>query len=214
MKRILTAVLMALLMLLPCFAWAEGVVSYTADFYVADYANVLSDEVEGLIVLNNDQLDKGCGAQIVVVTVDTVGGMNMENYAYTLFNEWGIGDAAKNNGLLILLAVQDGNYWLMPGKGLQDYLTAGDLDEMANEYLIPSASVGNYEEGIRQLFAACFEKVSIAYDADIELDDSLYYTWLQLGQSGANGAKFLSEPVREMVSNEMAGSWWFCGRWS
>ena len=194
--------LMLLAMLLPCFAQAESVVSYTADFYVADYANVLSDEVEGLIVLNNDQLDRGCGAQIVVVTVDTVGSMTMENYAYTLFNEWGIGDKDKNNGLLILVAIQDGNYWLMPGKGLQDYVTAGDLDEMAVEYLIPSASVGNYEEGIRQLFAACFEKVSIAYDADIELDDSLYYTWLQLGKSGANGAKFLSESVREIIAPE------------
>ena len=203
MKRMMTWLLMLLVMLLPCFAQAEGVVSYTADFYVADYANVLSDEVEGLIVLNNDQLDKGCGAQIVVVTVDTVGGMTIENYAYTLFNEWGIGDKDKNNGLLILLAVQDGNYWLMPGKGLQDYLTAGDLDEMAVEYLIPSASAGNYEEGVRQLFGACFEKVSIAYNADIDLDDSLYYTWLQLGKSGANGAKFLSEPVREMAAAEM-----------
>lgn len=200
MKRFITLILMLLLTIMPVCALAAEVVDYTADFYVADYANVLDDEVEGLIVLNNDQLDKGCGAQIVVVTVDTVGSTTIENYAYTLFNEWGIGDKAKNNGLLILLAIQDGNYWLMPGKGLQDYLTAGDLDEMAAEYLLPSAQQGNYQEGVRQLFSACFEKVSIAYDADITLDDSLYYTWLQTGASGTNGSKYLSEPVREMAA--------------
>ena len=173
MKRILTLTIALLLMLLPLCAAAD-VVAYTADFYAADYADVLSDETEGIIVLNNDQLEKGCGAQIVVVTVNSTDGAAIENYAYTLFNEWGIGDKAKNNGLLILLAVQDGEYWIMPGKGLQDYLTAGDLDEMANEFFIPQAQAGNYEEGIRQLFAACFDKVSIAYDADVAYDESLY----------------------------------------
>lgn len=197
MKRIILLVLTLLLALLPVCALAD-VVSYTADFYVADYAEVLSDEVEGLIVLNNDQLNKACGAQIVVVTVNSLGGAEIENYAYTLFNDWKIGDKARNNGLLILLAVQDGTYWLMPGKGLQDYLTAGDLDELANEHFIPQAQVGNFEEGIRQLFSACFEKVSIAYDADVSLNDSLYYTWLQKGSSSTGGARFLSEPLREM----------------
>ena len=199
MKRLIPFLLALMLAILPVEALAD-VVSYTADFYVADHANVLSDEVEGLIVFNNDALDKACGAQIVVVTVDTVEPDTIENYAYTLFNEWKIGDKAKNNGLLILLAIQDGQYWLMPGKGLQDYLSAGELDEMANEYLLPSAQTGNYEEGVRQLFSACFDYITVAYDAGVSLDDTLYYTWLQTGAGGKNGAKYLSEPVREVIA--------------
>lgn len=200
MKRLIPLLLALMMLVLPVQALAVDVVSYTADFYVADHANVLGDEVEGLIVLNNDALDKACGAQIVVVTVDTVGAATIENYAYTLFNEWGIGDKAKNNGLLILLAIQDGQYWLMPGKGLQDYLSAGELDEMANEHLLPSAQTGNYEEGVRQLFGACFEYISVAYDAGVTLDDTLYYTWLQTGAGGEGGAKYLNTPVREVIA--------------
>ena len=199
MKRAFTLIIALLLSLLPACAFAATeVVDYTADFYVADYANVLSDEVEGLIVLNNDQLDKACGSQIVVVTIDTIESTTIENYAYTLFNKWGIGDKKKNNGLLILIAIEDGEYWLMPGKGLQDYLTAGDLDEMAYEHLIPQASQGNYEEGIRQLFAACFSHISISYDAGVSLDDTLYYKWLQTGSTSSGGSRFLTEPLREM----------------
>lgn len=200
MKRLIPLFLALVLLILPIQASASDVVSYTADFYVADYADVLDDEVEGLIVLNNDVLDKACGAQIVVVTVDSVGESTIENYAYALFNEWGIGDKAKNNGLLILLAIQDGQYWLMPGKGLQDYLPAGDLDEMATEYLLPSAQAGNYSEGVRQLFGACFDYVSVAYDAGVTLDETLYYTWLQTGSTGEGGSQYLQTPVREMTA--------------
>ncbi len=204
MKKAVLLLLTLLLALTPVWAMADiDVVDYTADFYVADYADVLSDEVEGLIVLNNDELYKACGAQIVVVTVDTVGGANLENYTYTLFNEWGIGDKSKNNGLLILIAVQDGQFWIMSGKGLQDYLTAGDTDEMAAEHFVPSASTGDFDTGVRQLFAACFEKVSIAYDAGVTLNDTLYYTYLQTGSNATGGAKFLSEPVREMPVGEV-----------
>lgn len=201
MKRLIPLFLALILLVAPIQALASDVVSYTADFYVADYADVLDDEVEGLIVLNNDALDKACGAQIVVVTVDTVGESAIENYAYALFNEWGIGDKAKNNGLLILLAIQDGQYWLMPGKGLQDYLPAGDLDEMATEYLLPSAQSGNYSEGVRQLFGACFDYVSVAYDAGVTLDDTLYYTWLQTGSTGEGGSRYLQTPVREVAAS-------------
>ena len=76
------------------------VVSPTDLFYVNDAAGVLSPETVRHIVETNDILYAASGAQIVVVTVDTVGGMTMENYAATLFNAWGIGSAEKNNGTL------------------------------------------------------------------------------------------------------------------
>ena len=201
MKRIFSkqifSLLFVLLLLLPMGAQAAGIVDYTADFYVADYANVLDDQTEGLIVLNNDQLDKACGAQIVVVTVNEVSSVaSIENYAYTLFNQWGIGDKAKNNGLLILIAVNEGTYWMMPGKGLQDYITAGDLDAMAAEHFESAAAMGNFDEAVRQLFGACFDKMAIAYNVKLSVDDSLYYKWIQNGQQSSGGARFLSAPLK------------------
>ena len=74
MKRIFYLLCALMLALCPaCALAASSVIEPTEDFYVNDQANVLTEETEGLIVLNNDKLAEACGAQIVFVTLDTTG---------------------------------------------------------------------------------------------------------------------------------------------
>ena len=113
----LLGILLLFLAWWPTAAWA--VVDAPSAGYVGDYANVLTDETEQYIIEQSAKLDQATGAQIVVVTVDFLDGMTAEEYAYTIFNEWGIGDAEKDNGLLLLLAIGEEDYWAMQGKGLQ-----------------------------------------------------------------------------------------------
>lgn len=173
LKR-LSALLLALLLTAASALAAPKVVQPTEDFYVNDSANVLSDEVEGLIVLNNDKLYAACGAQIVFVTVPTTGTASIEDYAYTLFNSWGIGSSDKNNGILLLMAIDDDDYWLMQGKGLQDYITSGDLDDMLLNDLEPDFAAKDYSAGAEKLFTALFEAVVQVYDLNLTLDTTLY----------------------------------------
>lgn len=185
MKRIFCLLCALLLALAPACALAASVVEPTQDFYVNDQANVLDEETEGLIVLNNDKLSAACGAQIVVVTVDTVGSAEMESYAYQLFNQWGIGSAEGNNGVLVLLAIADDDYWTMTGTGLQDDLTAGDLSELMRDYLEPSFAEKDYDAGVRLYFSALFERVSEIEKAGVQLDDALYAEWLSAQEVGS-----------------------------
>ena len=173
LKR-LSALLLALLLTAASALAAPKVVQPTKDFYVNDSANVLSDEVEGLIVLNNDKLYAACGAQIVFVTVPTTGTASIEDYAYTLFNSWGIGSSDKNNGILLLMAIDDDDYWLMQGKGLQDYITSGDLDDMLLNDLEPDFAAKDYSAGAEKLFTALFERVVQIYGLNLSLDTTLY----------------------------------------
>lgn len=173
LKR-LSALLLALLLTAASALAAPKVVQPTEDFYVNDSANVLSDEVEGLIVLNNDKLYAACGAQIVFVTVPTTGTASIEDYAYTLFNSWGIGSSDKNNGILLLMAIDDDDYWLMQGKGLQDYITSGDLDDMLLNDLEPDFAAKDYSAGAEKLFTALFERVVQIYGLNLSLDTTLY----------------------------------------
>lgn len=173
LKR-LSAVLLALLLTAASALAAPKVVQPTEDFYVNDSANVLSDEVEGLIVLNNDKLYAACGAQIVFVTVPTTGTASIEDYAYTLFNSWGIGSSDKNNGILLLMAIDDDDYWITQGKGLQDYITSGDLDDMLLNDLEPDFAAKDYSAGAEKLFTALFEAVVRVYNLNLTLDTTLY----------------------------------------
>lgn len=173
LKR-LSAVLLALLLTIASALAAPQVVQPTEDFYVNDSANVLSDEVEGLIVLNNDALYAACGAQIVFVTVPTTGTASIEDYAYTLFNSWGIGSSDKNNGLLLLMAIDDDDYWLVQGKGIQDYITSGDLDDMLYNDLEPDFAAKDYSAGAEKLFTALFDAVVRVYGLNLTLDTTLY----------------------------------------
>ena len=201
MKRILCLLCALMLALCPaCALAASSVIEPTEDFYVNDQANVLTEETEGLIVLNNDKLAEACGAQIVFVTLDSTGSTDIETYAYKLFKQWKIGSSEKNNGVLVLLAIGDDDYWLTDDVGLQDDLTAGDLSELANQYLEPYFAKKDYDTGVRLLFSALFERVSEIEKADVRrLDDTLYSQYVAAQEQGYETTKELQDQANSYV---------------
>ena len=158
------AMLAVLLMALAVFpAWAEVDITPTADFYVYDGADVLSESTESDIISKNDVLYNASGAQIVVVTVQSTGRMTTEEYAYELANSWGIGSAEKNNGVLLLLSIGDEDYQCMQGSGLENLLPTSALSRILNEYLEPDFAVGNYDAGVQKTFEALYNEVCAIY---------------------------------------------------
>lgn len=185
MKRLLGLTLS--LLLLCAAALAADIPEPTEDFYVYDGANVLTYETEGHIVFCNALLDDACGAQIVFVTVDTVGNESIDDYALALYNDWQIGDARKHNGLLVLLAIDDDDYYALTGTGLDLELSAGILKEYVDEYLEPDFADRDYDEGARKLFDALFERVADICGADVTLSqgDARFEAWLETEDGAA-----------------------------
>ena len=183
-KRI-SVIVMALMLTLAPMAWATAsVLQPTDDFYVNDAAGVLTGETIGHIVLNNDALYDACGAQIVIVTVNSVGGATMEDYADTLFDEWGIGSAEKNNGLLLVMAIGDDDYWMTEGTGLRRAITAGDLNELMDTYLEPYFAEKDYDAGAKALFDAAFEAVCAAEGLNLKVDQNAYANYIAENGTG------------------------------
>ncbi len=166
-KRFLSFV-SALLLLLALTVPAHAVVSQSSSFYCADYANVLSSDTEQTIINYNGALEQQCsGAQIVVVTVDYLGGMNSDEYAYKLFNDWGVGSSQYNNGMLLLLAVEENKAWLAYGLGLNTELSSNDVDSLLEKYFWDDFDAEKYDQAVTKLFKALLKWYDDFYDSNV-----------------------------------------------
>lgn len=95
-KNIIIKILIILFIMINiCTISSLAVVSPTPDFYVNDYADLLDKETEEYIINANKSLYSQTGAQIVVVTIPSLEGSSLEDYATELFRSFGIGDKTK-----------------------------------------------------------------------------------------------------------------------
>ena len=152
---------------------------------VADHAGILSDDTIDYINSVSAELSDACGAQIGVYTLDELlGNTTMEGYAYDVFNEWGLGSADKDNGVLLLLAPYEadgGDYFIMRGAGLESQLSISTLSTMTDEYLEPSWAQGTYDAGTRKTVEALTKRLCSIYG--VSLDDGYTTTTTRTGRS-------------------------------
>ncbi len=153
LKRIFAAALLLLCLLaLPFSAQAALLLQPGADYYVADYAAVLSDETRQTVVGAGGALETLTGGQIVVVTIDDLEGFSPEEYAGRLFEDWGVGDYKKSNGMLLLLAVGEDKACLYCGAGIQRDFDEKTRDQLLEDYFWPDFQAGSYDAAVSALF--------------------------------------------------------------
>ena len=74
---------------------------------VNDFAQILSPAEKEALEAKCRALREKTGAQLAVVTIKSLEGGNIEDFANKLLGKWGIGQKGKDNGLLLLVAMQD-----------------------------------------------------------------------------------------------------------
>lgn len=167
--RKIACTLLAILLLFS-MALAE-IPEKTDDFWYLDQANVLSDATEGEIFFASEALYKTGGAGIVVVTVDSTGETSLEDYAYQLFNKWDIcGDTGY--GLLLVLAIEDDDYRITTGTGMDALIPGDEVYELLNTYLEPHFAVKEYDAGVCSVYEALFSRISDILKLDLDIADA------------------------------------------
>ncbi len=177
-KRNVAARLVCLLLILCALAGCGGgggelhLPERPENGYVLDVAGVLESETVERVLKENETLRAATGASITLVTVDVLGGKEVSQYANSLYEAWGLGDTERQNGILVLLAVEDQTYWLIQGAGLRDDLTDDALQDYAWNYLERDFSEGNYDAGARKLCDALFAWYKDYYAQELGASDA------------------------------------------
>lgn len=176
--RVLTAVFIITVssLLFVSFALAKAQIPKkpVENLYIFDYADLIdSSDEEEMRALAKEIEDKS-KAEIVVVTVESLGSYTIEEFANELFNSWGIGDKELNNGVLILvnkenlLSGKRGRIRIEVGYGLEGAIPDGKAGRILDEYAIPAFENKEYSKGIRDTFLAVASEVSKEYGLKIE----------------------------------------------
>lgn len=171
MKKFTAILIVALLFCTTVFALPEP----TKEFYVADYAGVMTEETEEYIINNSAELCKQTGAQIVVAALEDIGGANEREYGYDLATQWKIGDDDKDNGVLILLAMEERTLSIEVGYGLEGALNDAKTGRFMDDYAMGYLSEGDYDSGLKALYTAVLAEVYNEYGLEVpeEVDNAM-----------------------------------------
>ncbi|MEA3430238.1 MAG: TPM domain-containing protein [Nanoarchaeota archaeon] len=115
--------------------------------FVNDHANIIDAEDEAELNSILKSLYDADIAEFAVVTIDSLEGVAIESYALDLA-QGVLGDKEKNNGLLLLVSLQDREYRFEVGRGLEGDLNDGKVGRIGRTYLIPNFRAGDYGTGI------------------------------------------------------------------
>lgn len=159
-----------LLLVLPMAALGQSVKSLpTPTDYVSDFAHVMSPDAIQRLDRVCGEVDHEAHAQLAVVTVKTLDGDAVENYAVELYQKWGLG-AKKgpdaDRGVLILIAVQDRKRFISTGYGLEGILPDALVGQIGRE-MVPALRANDFD-GAMTLAVGRISQI-IASDAGVKL---------------------------------------------
>ena len=128
--------------------------------YVEDYANVINNSHEQRLNGLLQELEQKSGVQYIILTVETTGGMSIEQFSIELAEKWKLGQKGKDNGMLFTLASKDRKYRFEVGYGLEGFVTDQFCGRVGRQVLVPYLKQGNYSEGIYQANLQIVQKIA------------------------------------------------------
>lgn len=116
---------------------------------VVDAAHVLTPEVVSDLTQRSAAIEGQSGRQLVVATVPSLGGLEIEDYGYKLGRAWGIGEKGKNNGLILLVAPNERKVRIEVGYGLEGDVTDALSSVVINQKILPRFRAGDIPGGVQ-----------------------------------------------------------------
>ncbi|AGF75759.1 TPM domain-containing protein [Bartonella vinsonii] len=116
--------------------------------YVNDVAHLLDNTTKQNLIEKLTELEEKTGDQIVIVTLPTLSGHDIETYSNSLFRTWRLGQQQLNNGVLLVIAPNEREVRIEVGYGLEGELTDAISSVIINTFILPNFRKGNYQKGV------------------------------------------------------------------
>jgi uncharacterized membrane protein YgcG len=124
------------------------VAPFTLTGRVVDNAQLIPAVAEARLVDKLAGLELNNGPQFVVVTVPSLAGQTIEQLGMVLGNGWAVGNAERNDGVLLIVAPTERKVRIEVGKGLEATLTNRLCDQVIQNDILPRFRAGNMQQGI------------------------------------------------------------------
>jgi uncharacterized protein len=117
---------------------------------VSDFADVLSAADRTALEHRLTELRRKTSAEFAVVILKSLEGGQIDDFANKLFKKWGVGVKGKNNGVMLLVAMQDRKARVEVGYGLEPILPDALAGRILDEKLYPAFKQKRYAQGLTQ----------------------------------------------------------------
>lgn len=173
--------------------------------YVEDRAGVLDGDTKTRVIGLLQELEQKTLARVVVLTVATTDGMDINQYAFERGDQWKFGANRKGASVLIVVAIQDRKYKFEVGYDYEGVLPDGKVGQIGREYLVPHFKAGRYGQGIFESTAMVAQ--FIAEDKRVALTGMPKLKPMRrgMGRAPCAGAPFLLIFILLMLSSGRRG---------
>jgi len=148
MKTALRVAVLAVVFTVAMFAAAAEVPFLSGR--ITDNAEILSQTMRRSLTDLLKAHEDSTGNQIAVLTVSTLGGESIEEYATAVFDAWKLGQKGKDNGVLIIVAPSERRMRIEVGYGLEAKLTDLLAGRIIRNIMTPRFKAGDYDGGVKE----------------------------------------------------------------
>lgn len=149
-------------------------------YYTTDLAGVLTESDLYYIDEICYEVNLNSSCEIAVVVVNSTQPYDINYYALRTFQYNGIGKEGRDNGVLVVVATDDGSWRIEVGYGLEGILTDVRVNRLAQEYLLPNMTAGGYGDGLFELTFAMGMIMETEYSGDRGTDRTYPISWIPL----------------------------------
>lgn len=155
---------LALLFSVCTFAQVEVPPKPSQETSVYDNADILSLSEEKALEQKLINYADTTSTQIVIATIESIKGGSMDVLATEWAHKWGIGQAGKDNGLMVLISEGDRRIEIKTGYGLEPYLTDATTKTIIDQIILPEFRKGDFYTGLDKGTTAVFQVLNGTFE--------------------------------------------------